>query len=101
MTTLTWNNPNLLAGPHTSDAGLTDLGKAFVRRAQQLGIVIDVSHLSEKAFWDLCDITSAPIVASHSNSRAICGHSRNLTDRQAKTIFNFGGLVGLNRYAPF
>ena len=101
MTTLTWNNPNLLAGPHTSDAGLTDLGKAFVRRAQQLGIVIDVSHLSEKAFWDLCDITSAPIVASHSNSRAICGHSRNLTDRQAKTIFNFGGLVGLNLYAPF
>ena len=101
MTTLTWNFPNALAGPHGSDQGLTDQGKAFVRRAQELGIVIDVSHLSEKAFWDLVDITAAPIVASHSNSRAVCPHSRNLTDEQFKVICNLGGLVGLNLYAPF
>ena len=101
MTTLTWNYPNTLAGPHGTDLGLTDKGKAFVRRAQELGIVIDVSHLSEKAFWDLIDVTSAPIVASHSNSRAICDHTRNLTDKQFKVICNLGGLVGLNLYAPF
>ena len=101
MTTLTWNFPNALAGPHGTDLGLTDLGKAFVRRAQELGIVIDVSHLSEKAFWDLIDVTSAPIVASHSNSRAICPHTRNLTDEQFKVICNLGGLVGLNLYPPF
>lgn len=101
MTTLTWNFPNALAGPHGSDLGLTEQGRAFVRRAQELGIVIDVSHLSEKAFWDLIDITAAPIVASHSNSRAICAHTRNLTDEQFKVICNLGGLVGLNLYPPF
>lgn len=101
MTTLTWNFPNALAGPHGTEQGLTEQGKAFVRRAQELGIVIDVSHLSEKAFWDLVDVTSAPIVASHSNSRALCGHTRNLTDQQFKVICNLGGLVGLNLYAPF
>lgn len=101
MTTLTWNHKNALAGSHLTGEGLTPQGKAFVRRAQELGIVLDVSHLSEQAFWDLCDITSAPFVASHSNSRAVCGCTRNLTDRQFKTICNFGGLVGLNLYAPF
>ena len=101
MTTLTWNYPNALAGPHGTDQGLTEQGRAFVRRAQELGILIDVSHLSEKAFWDLVSITAAPIVASHSNSRAICPHSRNLTDQQAKVIFNLGGLVGINLYVPF
>ena len=101
MTTLTWNFPNALAGPHGSDLGLTEQGRAFVRRAQDLGIVIDVSHLSERAFWDLVNITTAPIVASHSNSRAICGHTRNLTDKQFKVICNLGGVVGLNLYAPF
>ena len=72
-----------------------------MRRAQQLGILIDVSHLSDQAFRNLCDITAAPILASHSNSRAVCGNSRNLTDEQFKIICNFGGLVGLNLYAPF
>ena len=101
MTTLTWNYSNALAGCHGTDDGLTAQGKAFVRRAQELGIVIDVSHLSEKAFWDLCRITTAPIVASHSNSRAICDHTRNLTDLQFKTICNLDGLVGINLYSPF
>ena len=101
MTTLTWNYPNALAGPHGTDLGLTEQGKAFVRRAQELGIVIDVSHLSEKAFWDLVRITTAPIVASHSNCRAVCDHTRNLTDKQLRVISNLGGLIGLNLYAPF
>ncbi len=101
MTTLTWNFANSLAGSHLTGEGLSAKGKAFVRRAQELGVVIDVSHLSDQAFRDLCDITSAPIVASHSNSRAVCGNSRNLTDEMFRIICNFGGLVGLNLYAPF
>ena len=101
MTTLTWNYRNPLAGSHLTGEGLTLEGRTFVRRAQQLGLVIDVSHLSDKAFWDLVDVTSAPFVASHSNSRAVCPHSRNLTDEQFKVIRNLGGVVGLNLYAPF
>ena len=101
MTTLTWNYRNDLAGSHVTGEGLSPKGKAFVHQAQDLGLVIDVSHLSDKAFWDLVDITSAPFIASHSNSRAICSHSRNLTDEQFKVIRNLRGVVGLNLYAPF
>ena len=101
MTTLTWNHRNLLAGSHKTGEGLSEQGIAFVRRAQELGIVIDVSHLSEQAFWDLVRITSAPIVASHSNARAVCGSSRNLSDEQIKAICNLGGLIGINLYTPF
>lgn len=101
MTTLTWNYANSLAGCHLTGEGLSAKGKDFVRKAQDIGIVIDVSHLSDQAFRDLCDITSAPIVASHSNSRAMCCHSRNLTDEMFRIICNFGGLAGLNLYAPF
>lgn len=101
MTTLTWNFANSLAGSHLTGEGLSAKGKAFVRRAQELGIVIDVSHLSDQAFRDLCDVTTAPIVASHSNSRTVCSNSRNLTDEMFRIICNFGGLAGLNLYAPF
>lgn len=98
---LTWNYENALAGSHCAGGGLTAQGKEFVRRAQQLGILIDVSHLSDKAFYDICDITSAPIIATHSNSRSVCGHSRNLTDEQFKIICNLDGVVGLNLYSAF
>lgn len=101
ITTLTWNYANALAGSHSTGEGLTAQGRQFVRRAQALGMTVDVSHLSERAFWDLCGITTAPLIASHSNSRAVCAHSRNLTDAQAREIFAQGGLVGLNLYAPF
>lgn len=101
MTTLTWNADNALAGCHLSDGGLTDQGRAFVKTAQELGIRIDVSHLGENAFWDLVDITTKPILASHSNCRAICDHSRNLTDEQLRAIAQTGGTVGLNLYPPF
>ena len=101
MTTLTWNYSNALAGPHTTEEGLTQAGRRFVCRAQKIGMQIDVSHLSERAFWDLCDITSAPLAASHSNSRACCGHSRNLSDAQARALIAQGGMIGINLYAPF
>lgn len=101
MSTLTWNYRNALAGSCMTGEGLSDRGRAFVREAQRLGIVLDVSHLSEKAFWDLVDITTKPIVASHSNSRACCDNPRNLTDDQFRAIRDLGGVVGMNLYAPF
>lgn len=101
MTTLTWNADNALAGCHTSAKGLTAQGRDFVRSAQETGILIDVSHLGERAFWDLVDITTKPILASHSNCRALCGHSRNLTDDQLRALAQTGGTVGLNLYPPF
>ena len=96
-----WNAPNALTGSIVSGGGLTAQGREFVRRAQKLGIILDVSHISEKAFWDLCDITEKPFVASHSNSRAVCRHVRNLTDEQFKALCQIGGTAGLNLYGAF
>lgn len=101
MTTLTWNDDNALAGCHRSFQGLTAQGKDFVREAQRMGLRIDVSHLGERAFWDLADMTTEPILASHSNCRALCEHTRNLTDDQLRAIAESGGTVGLNLYPPF
>ena len=101
MTTLTWNADNALAGYHGGHTGLHPQGRDFVREAQRVGMRIDVSHLSEAAFWDLMKITEAPIVASHSNCRSLWDHSRNLTDDQLRAIRDTGGAVGLNLYPPF
>lgn len=101
MSTLTWNADNALAGCHTGGKGLTDRGRAYVRAAEECGVLIDVSHLSEAAFWDLVEVAEKPILASHSNSRALCEHSRNLTDDQLRAIAQTGGTVGLNLYQPF
>lgn len=101
MVTLTWNEQNPLAGSCQTGGGLTDQGRAFVKEAQRLGMIVDVSHLSDEAFWDIMQITQAPIVASHSNSRAICDVSRNLTDDMFREICKTGGVVGLNQYANF
>ena len=95
------NAPHALTGSIVSGGGLTAQGREFVRRAQNLGIILDVSHISEKAFWDLCDITEKPFVASHSNSRAVCRHVRNLTDEQFKALCQIGGTAGLNLYGAF
>ena len=101
MLTLTWNADNALAGWHGSALGLTPRGHDFVREAQRLGLRIDVSHLSETAFWQLMDCTQAPILASHSNCRALCSCTRNLTDDQLRSLAQTGGTVGLNLYPPF
>jgi membrane dipeptidase len=101
MTTLTWNEENPLAGSHLTGGGLTDMGKEFVREAQRVGMVVDVSHLSDEAFWDVMDITQGPIVASHSNSRSVCDVSRNLTDDMFRAVCNTGGVAGINQYAQF
>ena len=99
----TWNCANALSGTHCreSDRGLSDLGRAFVKTAAQADILMDVSHISEKGFWDLVEISEKPVVASHSNSRAVFDHSRGLTDDQFKAICQTGGVVGLNFYTDF
>ncbi len=101
MSTLTWNADNALAGFHESDRGLSEQGRAYVKAARELGIYIDVSHLGEASFWDLTEITEKPILASHSNCRDLCNHSRNLSDDQLKAIAQSGGVVGLNLYVSF
>lgn len=101
MTTLTWNADNALAGWHGSGNGLTPAGRDFVREAERCGILIDVSHLSERAFWELAECSTGPILASHSNARSVWEHSRNLTDDQLRTIGQSGGVVGLNLYTDF
>lgn len=100
---LTWNRANALSGTNVEepDRGLGEQGRAFVRRAQRLDILMDVSHLSDRGFWDLMEITEKPIVASHSDSRVLCGHPRNLTDEMFCAIRDSGGFVGLNFYLPF
>ena len=101
ITTLGWNEQNILAGSHKTGGGLTDLGREFVREAQRLGFIIDVSHISDEAFWDIMKITDAPIIATHSNSRTVCGVSRNLSDDMFRAICETGGVAGFNQCAPF
>ena len=101
MTTLTWNEKNVLAGSHRTGGGLTDLGREYVKEAQRLGMIVDVSHISDEAFWDIMDITQAPVVASHSNSRHVCNVSRNLNDDMFRAICATGGTAGLNQYTEF
>lgn len=102
MVNLTWNANNSLAGAAAQNGdGLSEKGKVFVKEAQRLGMIIDVSHISDKAFWDIIDITEKPIVASHSNSRRLCDHCRNLTDEQFLAICQTGGYVGINLYSAF
>lgn len=101
ITTLGWNEKNALCGSCVTGGGLTDLGKEYVREAQRLGILVDVSHISDEAFWDIMRITKAPIIASHSNSRTLWNVPRNLTDDMYREICRTGGTVGINLYSAF
>ena len=101
ITSLGWNEKNVLCGSHKTGGGLTDKGREYVFEAQRLGMLIDVSHISDEAFWDIMDITQAPVIATHSNSRAVCNVSRNLTDDMFKAICQTGGVAGLNLYTEF
>jgi membrane dipeptidase len=104
-----WSRPNPFGHgvpfryPSSPDTGpgLTDAGRALVRACNELKIVIDLSHLNEKGFWEVADLSTAPLVASHSNAHALCPTSRNLTDRQLAAIRESGGLVGLNFACAF
>lgn len=103
--TLTWNFPNSIGFPNAdflhSSQGLTPFGKRMVEKMDQLGIVVDVSHLSDQGFQDVADILKRPFMASHSNARSVHHHSRNLTDAQIRTVAECGGVIGLNFCAYF
>lgn len=101
ITSLGWNEKNVLTGSHVTGGGLTEQGREFIREAQHLGMRIDVSHISDEGFWDIMDVTQAPILATHSNSRAVWGSSRNLTDDMFLEICRTGGVAGFNQYADF
>ncbi len=98
---LTWSRPNAIAmgvaTPPEAQApgGLTPFGRKVVKEMERLGIVVDVSHLSDQAFEEVLDLAERPLVASHSNARAICPAPRNLTDPMAERIAAAGGLIGL------
>lgn len=81
-------------------AGLTNFGKKFVAELNRLQMGIDVSHLAEKGFWEVIELSSQPIFATHSNSKAVFPHRRNLTDDQIKAIINKDGMIGLT-YVPY
>ena len=101
ITTLGWNEKNPLTGSCVTGGGLTEQGRTYVYEAQRLGMVIDVSHISDEGFWDIIEITQKPIIASHSNSRSICNVPRNLSDEMYKAIYKTEGTVGINLYSGF
>lgn len=100
---LTWNEENAFATGARGDInrGLTELGKEAVKIIEDLGIILDVSHANDKSFWDICRIATKPIIASHSNARALCNVPRNLTDDQIKAIGESRGLIGINAFNEF
>lgn len=100
---LTWNEENPLATGVRGNPqrGLTAVGREAVKRINENKMMLDVSHLNEKSFWDVACLVDRPIIASHSNSRKLCDVPRNLTDEQLKKIAELGGVVGINSFNEF
>lgn len=101
ISSLGWNEKNCLTGSHMTGGGLTKRGREYIKECQRLGIIVDVSHISDEAFWQIMDMTEKPVIASHSNSRSVWGESRNLTDDMFKAICQSGGVAGFNMCAEF
>ena len=106
LITLTWNYENCIGSPNSLDPqvmerGLKPFGIQMVERMNELGMIIDVSHLSDGGFWDCIRCSRTPIVASHSNARSLCSHPRNLTDEMLRALGNKGGVAGVNFYSAF
>lgn len=99
--TLTWNSENDAAGGCLSDAGLKPFGRKLIREMERLGMYIDVSHLNDKSFFDVVSYAATPLIASHSCSRTLCPHPRNLTDEQFRLLLESGGGVGVCFYPLF
>lgn len=100
---ITWNHANILSGSNAEEKerGLSGQGREFVRRMNRLGMLVDVSHLSDPGFWDVAELCEGPFIASHSNARAVFSAPRNLTDGQFTAIIEHSGVAGLNLYAEF
>lgn len=104
LITLTWSFKNTIAtGINESniDDGLSRFGKKLISKMNDLGIIIDVSHIANKSFWDVIEYSNQPIIASHSNAFSKCDHHRNLTDNQIKAISDRKGIIGINFYPKF
>lgn len=99
---MTWNNANWAADGvmEPRGGGLTGLGRLFVEESDKLGIILDVSHLSERAFWEMAELTALRFIASHSNAKAICNHPRNLNDDQLLCIIQNNGMIGIT-FVPY
>lgn len=106
LMTLTWNFENCIGFPNSDDEeamkmGLKHFGIEVVEYMNELGMIVDVSHLSDGGFWDCIRHSKRPIMASHSNARAICDHRRNLSDEMLRALGETGGVAGLNFYPAF
>ena len=107
--TLTWNNSPSWASSHTAEnsskytgqKGLNDFGKQIIQRMNQLGMIVDISHVGEATFWDAIKTTTKPVIASHSNAYTICPVTRNLKDDQIKAVGKNGGVIHLNFFSAF
>ena len=104
--TLTWNNGNEWAGAAaglngTRSGGLTERGREFVREMNRLGILVDISHVSDSTFYDAVAASAHPVIASHSSARALNGHRRNMTDAMLRAVARNGGVVNVNFYSAF
>ncbi len=101
---LAWLSNNLAESNRLTDGidnGLTDVGREIIEEGNRLGMIFDASHLSDRSFWELAEISEKPIVATHSNLRSVCSASRNLTDEMFREIVREGGMIGLNIYPKF
>jgi membrane dipeptidase len=101
---LTWNYKNNIAcgvEDKKDDDGLTEFGKEVVKKMNDMGMIVDVSHMAQRSFENVIEISGSPVIASHSNAKAICGHERNLTDSQILDIKKSGGVIGINFYPVF
>ena len=106
LVTLTWNYENCIGYPNSRDRnimkkGLTDFGIQTVEKMNELGMIVDVSHLSDGGFWDCIRYSRYPVAASHSNARSLCRHPRNLSDEMLRALGESGGVAGLNFYSAF
>ncbi|MFK7985729.1 MAG: dipeptidase [Sandaracinaceae bacterium] len=102
--TVTWSNDNALghsSGGQHPRRGLTELGRRAIQEMNRLGMIVDVSHVSDRTFWDILEVTERPPLASHSSSRALAAHPRNMTDRMIRAVAERGGAVCVNYYTSF
>ena len=99
---LVWNGDNVLCGGcEGSGTGIEELGKKTLAEMEKYKIILDVSHMSDKSFWESLENYTLPVCATHSDSRVVCNHKRNLTDEQFKALAERGGVCGINFYPPF
>ena len=101
---LTWNHRNEIAdgvAESISGGGLTVFGRNVVKEMNRLGMLIDLSHISEKGFWDVMMSTQQPVILSHSNAYKVCPHRRNINDEQIAAVKKNGGVIGINLYPDF